>query len=331
MEYEYELTVYEFLVNFIGIYMATMRLSRSIHLSSLHTTRGFDYSNEFNLLGIVGDNLLWLLPDPINSTKLGTTKITSQHGHPAVVRFSPPGSPNPCVLLGDLCGPTDVYDTQTSCLQRSYLEHSDKVTGIDWSSRESHLFASGSKDGTVRLYDLSLPHSHSTVTVDGSVCGVRSNQFNLNQIAFGTAHGKFFVYDTRKLSSPYLEVKGHSRTVTSVIFISKSEVLSMSLDSTAKLWDVNRTVCIENFVGHIHHTYFVGVDSIEDYILMGGEDSSVRVYVKQQCNHIACERLSPQQCFVCGCAWISTHSSSTEKHFLVLDNCSHLSAFVLTV
>ena len=80
-----------------------------------------------------------------------------------------------------------------------------------------------------------------------------------------------------------------------------------------------------------YHTYFVGVDSIEYYILIGGEDSSVRVYAKHQCNYIASERLSPRQCFVCGCAWISAQSSSTEKCFLVLDNYSHLSAFVLTV
>ena len=82
-----------------------------------------------------------------------------------------------------------------------------------------------------------------------------------------------------------MEVKGHSRTVTSVIFVSETEVLSMSLDSTAKLWDVNHTVCIESYVGHVHHTYFVGVHSIEDYILIGGEDSSVRVYAKHQCNY----------------------------------------------
>lgn len=117
--------------------------------------------------------------DPINSAKLGENKIISQYGHPAVVRFSPSGSPNPCVLLGDLCGPIDVYDTQTLCLQRYYLEHGDKVTGIDWSSHENHLFPSCSKDGTVKLYDLSLPHSHSTMTMDMSVCGVRSNPFNL--------------------------------------------------------------------------------------------------------------------------------------------------------
>ncbi len=313
--------------------MATMRLGNSMHMSSLHITRGFDYCEEFDIFGVVGDSVLWLLPDPVSSTSTESrkTQIVSQHGHPAIVRFSPAGSPDPGVLLGDLCGAIDVYDTQTSCLQRSYLEHSDKVTGIDWSSREKRSFASSSKDGTVRLYDLSLPHSHSTVTMDTNVCGVRSNPFNLNQIAFGTAQGKYFVYDTRKLSSPYLEVKGHSRTVTSVIFVSETELLSMSLDSTAKLWDVNQTVCVESYVGHVHHTYFVGVDSIEDYILIGGEDSSVRVYAKHQRNHIACERLSPQQCFVCGCAWICAQSSSTEKCFLVLDNHSQLSTYFLTV
>ena len=196
----------------MNYYMATMRLAHSIHLSSLHITRGFDYCDEFDMLGIVGDNVL-LLPDPVNSPESEKTQIVSQHGHPAIVRFSPAGSPDPGVLLGDLCCAIDVYDTQTSHLQRSYVEHCDKVTGIDWSSREKRSFASSSKNGTVRLYDLALPHSHSTVTMDTNVCGVRSNPFNLNQIAFGTAQGKYLVYDTRKLSSPYLEIKGHSRTV----------------------------------------------------------------------------------------------------------------------
>ena len=235
------------------------------------------------MLGIAGDSSVWLLSDPINSTTCGNAKIVSQHGHPAVVRFSPAGSPSPSVLLGDLYGPIDVYDTETLSLQRSYLEHNDKVTGIDWTSRDKHLFASCSKDGTVRFYDLSLPHSHSTVSMDVNVCGVKGNQFNLNQIAFGTAQGKFFMYDTRNLSTPYLEVKGHSRTVTNVTFISENEVLTMSLDSAAKLWDVTHTVCTKSYVGHVHHTYFVGVDCYEDLILMGGEDSSVRVYTKLHC------------------------------------------------
>lgn len=142
------------------------------------------------MLGIVGDSVLWLL-DPVNFVELGKSKIVSQHSQPAIFCFSPAGSPDPCVVCGDLCGPIDVYDTQ-----RSYLEHSDKVTRIDWSSRQKHLFASCIKDGTVRLYHLSLSHSDSTVTMDTNVCGVRSNPFDLNQISFGTAQGKYFVNDT---------------------------------------------------------------------------------------------------------------------------------------
>ena len=61
--------------------MATMRLAHSIHLSSLHITRGFDYCDEFDMLGIVGDNvLLLLLPDPVNSPESEKTQIVSQHG-----------------------------------------------------------------------------------------------------------------------------------------------------------------------------------------------------------------------------------------------------------
>lgn len=236
----------------------------------LFTTRGFNYSEEFDLLGIVGDSSLYLLPNPLDSMTANGKTIESQHGHPSVVRFSPAGSPSPTVLLGDLYGPVDVYDTDTLCLRRSYLEHSDKITGLDWTSRDKSLFASCSKDGTVRLYDLLLPHSISILKMDLTACGVRSNPFNLNQIAFGTADGKFFVYDTRNLALPYLEIRGHSRTVTSVVFVSESEVLSLSLDSTAKLWDMNQTVCTGNYIGHVHHTYFVGVDSIDDYILIGG-------------------------------------------------------------
>jgi len=99
--------------------MASMDISHTIHLSSLHTTRGFDYCDEFDMLGV-----LWLLPDPVNSTDTELAKMISKHGHPAIARFSLAGSLSPTVLLRDLCGPIDVYDVQSSCLQRSYLGHS---------------------------------------------------------------------------------------------------------------------------------------------------------------------------------------------------------------
>ena len=155
---------------------------RSMKFSPAHAT-SLDYSDEFNILGITGDRFLRLLCDPVNSMdNIERNTITSRHGNPSLVRFSPGGSPKPSILCGDLYGPIDVYSTETLHLHRSYLEHGDKVTGIDWISRETHSFVSCSKDGTVRLYDLTLPHSHTTLSVDVNVCGVRSNPFNLNQI-----------------------------------------------------------------------------------------------------------------------------------------------------
>lgn len=223
---------------------------------------------------------MWLLNDPLNSVDPGDS-LLSQHGQPSFVRFNCAGLLQPCILMGDLCGPVDVYDMENLCLQRSYLEHSDKVTGIDWISHDNHSFVSCSRDGTVKLYDLSKPHSYASITLDMNVCGVRSNPFDMNQIAFGSLEGKFYVYDVRQLASPYLEVKGHSRTVSKVIFTTAQEILSMSLDSTAKLWDLTKTVCVENYVGHVHHTYFVGADVTDDYIAMGGEDGCLRIYYKK--------------------------------------------------
>ena len=83
-------------------------------------------------------------------------------------------------------------------------------------------------------------------------------------------------------------------------------------------------MCVENYVRHVHHTYFVGVDATDDYIVMGGEDSSLRVYCKRKCNYIAFERLSSCHCFVCGCAWLNSCSSNTQKYLLALDNQGQL-------
>ena len=154
-------------------------------------------------------------------------------------------------------GPIDVYDAENLYLQRLYLEHCDKVTGIDLISRDNHFFVSCSKDGTVKVYDLMKSHSYTSLSLDTNVCGVSCNPFNMNQIAFGTSVGKFFIYDQRQMATPYLEVKVHSRSVSKVIFITAKEILSMSLDSTAKLWDITKTVCIKNYVGHACSSYFL--------------------------------------------------------------------------
>lgn len=176
--------------------MISMECSYNVSLASSHNTKGFHFSEQFNVLGIVGDNTVQLLTDPLEYKDHKKATFPSQHGHPNVVRFTPAGSHTPAVLLGDLFGPIDIYDTETLRLKRSYLEHSDKATGIAWTSRDNHLFATCSKDCTVRLYDLSLPHSISALKIDANVCGVRTNPFDFNQICFGTESFLFTISES---------------------------------------------------------------------------------------------------------------------------------------
>ena len=156
------------------------------------------------------------------------------------------------------------------------------------------------------------------------VCGVHHNPYMTNQITFGTTKGKFYIYDSRKLSVPYLEVKAHMKTVSNVVSLSEYEILSVSTDSTAKLWDVHKTVCTRKFEGHVHHNYFTGIDVWENLIALGGEDGTVRVYTKEISNHIASAQLSIQTMYICGCAWLQDYSTDSSKDLVAVDNHGHL-------
>ena len=50
-----------------------------------------------------------------------------------------------------------------------------------------------------------------------------------------------------------------------------------SVDSSTKLWDITKTTCIMNYEGHVHHLYFVGMDSFDDLFCLGGGDSILYV------------------------------------------------------
>ena len=56
-------------------------------------------------------------------------KIIPKHGSSAIVRF---GHECNYLLMSDNEGPIVIFDLQSKLLTRSYLEHSDRVTGIDW-------------------------------------------------------------------------------------------------------------------------------------------------------------------------------------------------------
>ena len=164
------------------------------------TMRGIDFCHCADILAVTSNSSVLFLPS------LSTTpndKIMPKHGV------------QPLFVLGmnlttfsflTMKAQSIYLMYKASYLLGSYLEHYDRVTGIDW-ARNGKSFMSSSKDETVRLYELSLAHSHTTLDMLTGVCGIRCNPFNTSQIAFGTTKGNFFIYDIRKMAVPYLEVK----------------------------------------------------------------------------------------------------------------------------
>ena len=264
------------------------------------TARGMDYCKDIDLLAVTCEDQVHLVtPGAFNSET-----FDSLHGYPALIRFSTRGS-DTRVLVSDNEGPIDVIDVETKGLVRSYLEHGDRVTGLDWTS-DNTSFVSCSKDFTVKFYAANEPHSFATLQMQTGVCGVHCNPYMMNQVVFGTTKGKFYVYDIRKMSIPYLEVKAHEKTVSNVLFLSKCEILSVGTDSCVKLWDACKTVCTTKYIGHVHHSYFTGIDVLESLIALGGEDSTLRVYKKDTSNFVASQQLSIEKMYICGCAWLPT-------------------------
>ncbi len=56
-----------------------------------------------------------------------------------------------------------------------------------------------------------------------------------------------------------------------------------------------------NYEGIVHQKCFIGLDSFEDFIAFGGEDSYVRVFKKQNSLCVGSKRLCSSTTFVCGC------------------------------
>ena len=207
---------------------------------------------------------------------------------------------------------------------RSYLEHGSRVTGLTWYEKQS--FISCSADGTVRLYDLA---NCICLNLSAGTCGVHISPFSPNLIAFGTTRGKFYIYDIRNTSTPFIEAKAHLKTVSNTLFVSKFELLTIGTDNTAKLWDLHRTVCTTTFEDNKHESCFVGVDSFNDFVALGGEDNFIHIYyTKYASKSIITKELHPSSTYVCGCVLVPKDESI---QLIATGNQGHVVYFKLDI
>ncbi|PKA64475.1 Protein SPA1-like 3 [Apostasia shenzhenica] len=188
------------------------------------------------------------------------------------------------IASSDFEGVVQVWDAMRSELLVEMREHEKRVWSVDYSLVDPTKLASGSDDGTVKLWNINqaivllhLGGSICTIRTKANVCSVQFAPNSACMIAVGSADHNVYCFDLRNTRVPLCTLVGHARTVSYVKFVDSSTLVSSSTDNSLKLWDLSSSTSrvlnnpIQTFTGHTNVKNFVGLSISDGYIATGSE------------------------------------------------------------
>lgn len=179
-----------------------------------------------------------------------------------------------------------MWDVARSQVSLQLKEHERRVWSVDFSPADPTKLASGSDDGTVKLWNINQAGSIGTIRTKANVCSVQFPPDSAQTIAIGSADHNVYCYDLRNTRVPLCKLIGHEKTVSYVKYLDASTIVSASTDSTLKLWDVSTSSSrvsnnpLQTFTGHTNAKNFVGLSIYDGYIATGSETNEVFIYHK---------------------------------------------------
>ncbi|KPA83105.1 hypothetical protein ABB37_02811 [Leptomonas pyrrhocoris] len=123
--------------------------------------------------------------------------------------------------------------------------HRDIVTDCSWHSSQSHLLASSSMDGDVRIWDIRMSAGSSTIH-SAHPNGATAAQFHpvgAFQLATAGAEGSVHLWDIRRTADPVAALNYHGRSVMGLQWSPSKETVLASYgdDGRVVLWDLAKT------------------------------------------------------------------------------------------
>ena len=236
---------------------------------------------------------------------------------------------------GDYQGTLQLWDVAKEVSIWENTTHRRRVWSIDFSDVDPTRLASGSDDGSVRVFSTTTKESVCVLNNRANVCSVKFHPTAAHLIAIGSADHKVHCYDLRQPNAPFVTLQGHRKAVSYVRWVG-DEVVSASTDNTLKLWDLNqrdpRHACVRTYIGHTNEKNFVGLSAnAHGYIACGSEDNVVHVYAKHASSPVASYDFNSQGPspvaqnrrdkggFISSVAW-----SPDNKHLIAANSRGHL-------
>lgn len=190
------------------------------------------------------------------------------------------------IASSDFEGVVQVWDVSRNQVLVDMKEHERRVWAVDFSLADPTKLASGSDDGTVKLWNINQAGSIGTIRTKANVCSVQFPPDSARSLVVGSADHKVYCFDLRNLKVPWCTLVGHTKTVSYVKFVDSSTLVSASTDSSLKIWDLSTCSSrvldspLQTFSGHTNVKNFVGLSISDGYIATGSETNEIFVYHK---------------------------------------------------
>ncbi|CAI5955984.1 unnamed protein product [Closterium sp. NIES-64] len=158
-----------------------------------------------------------------------------------------PGSSG-IIGAGDYDGVFAEWDIEKGLCMTEREEHEgQRIWSVDYSqwmgSNGKPMSVTASNNGAVCLWSADSEDSVGTIRLASGKRAICSAKFGPTQggenfLALAGADSKVYLYDLRNFQEPLFSLAGHQRTVSFVRFMGPGSLVSSSVDSTVKLWDV---------------------------------------------------------------------------------------------
>mmetsp|Transcript_13540 Transcript_13540/g.49265 ORF Transcript_13540/g.49265 Transcript_13540/m.49265 type:complete len:419 (-) Transcript_13540:91-1347(-) len=260
-----------------GSYVVAAGTWKEIVVSGIESIAESDEVQATSQLGVAGDR-------PHRDRHEGPLQVTTNS-----VRLVTPSRlssvrwvPGTChVVAGDYDGTLTVWDlTEEKAILEGEEHSGKKIWSVACCRRNKGLIASASNDGTVCLWKSGSDCAVSRCIVPhgAAACDVAFCNSNEYLLGIGSNDGCVYVHDMRYGGGfvHILGTPGSYRAAAYAKFMGDSQIVSMHVDSSLKLWSLGPELCIpeplREYRGHANNKQFVGLSVREDNVIACGSE-----------------------------------------------------------